>query len=67
LEGAARSDGRDQTFAQKGWQGVDMKAHLAVVEQMFVFAKKHLKPDSWLLLHLEKEIHLLKLLVRDRK
>ena len=44
-----------------------MKAHLAVVEQMFVFAKKHLKPDSWLLLHLEKEIHLLKLLVRDRK
>jgi len=26
-----------------------------------------LKPDSWLLLHLEKEIHLLKLLVRDRK
>jgi hypothetical protein len=44
------------TLRKHGWKGVNLKVHFDAVTQAEKVAAKCLKPDSWLLAHIEEEL-----------
>lgn len=44
------------TLRKQGWKGVNLKLHFDAVTQVEKVAQKCLKPDDWLLDHIEEEL-----------
>ena len=44
------------TLRKQGWKGVNLKVHFDVVIQVEKVAQKCLKPDDWLLDHIQEEL-----------
>src|SRR6185295_19417339 len=44
------------TLRKEGWKGVNLKLHFDAVTQVEKVAKKCLKPDDWLLDHIQEEL-----------
>ena len=44
------------TLRKQGWKGVNVKVHVDAVTQVEKIAHKCLKPDDWLLDHIQEEL-----------
>jgi hypothetical protein len=44
------------TLRKQGWKGVNLKVHFDVVTQVEKVAQKCLKPDDWILDHIQEEL-----------
>src|SRR5262249_40540093 len=44
------------TLRKQGWRGVNLKVHFDAVTQVEKVAQKSLKPDDWLLDHIQEEL-----------
>src|SRR5258705_744973 len=44
------------TLRKQGWKGVNLKVHFDAVTQVEKVAQKCLKPDDWLLDHIQEEL-----------
>ena len=44
------------TLRKQGWKGVNLKVHVDAVIQVEKVAQKCLKPDDWLLDHIQEEL-----------
>ena len=44
------------TLRKQGWKGVNLDVHVDAVTQVEEVAQKCLKPDDWLLEHIEEEL-----------
>ena len=44
------------TLRKQGWKGINLEVHVDAVTQVEKVAQKCLKPDDWLLEHIEEEL-----------